>query len=129
MPNAREISVLLVEDQRSMRELARYALDQMGIKDITEAPDGRQALSHLSHRKFTFVLSDWNMADVDGLTLLRVVRGHPTTAKLPFIMATGQSDREQVRLAIEAGVNNYIVKPFDPGSLRKKVEAVIGKVT
>ncbi len=129
MPKAQQISVLLVEDQQSMRQLARYALEQMGIQDVVEAKNGREAITQLSNRPFDLILSDWNMDEVDGLTLLKVVRGHPSTKELPFIMATGQSDVEQVRKAIATGVNNYVVKPFDTATLRKKIEAVIGAIT
>lgn len=129
MPKAKEMSVLLVDDQRSMRQLARYALEEMGIGEVVTAANGREAIDQLSRRRFTFILSDWNMDEVDGLTLLRVVRSHPQTEKIPFIMITGQSDREEVRKAITAGVNNYIVKPFDMMSLRKKIEGVMGKLT
>jgi len=69
------------------------------------------------------------LEDIDGLTLLRVIRKHPKTASMPFIMATGRSDKEQVKEAISFGVNNYIIKPFDAGTMKKRIEAVIGALT
>ena len=128
MPKAADISVLLVDDQQSMRSLARFALESFGVRSLLEAKSGREAIQLMETRSFSLIISDWNMDDVDGLTFLKVVRKHPRTKTTPFIMLTGQSDREQVKQAIDAGVNNYVIKPFDAATLRKKVEAVIGKI-
>jgi len=126
MPKASDISVLIVDDQQSMRGICKYILGQLGFKEITEAKSGRDALGKLERTNIDLIISDWNMEDIDGLTLLKVVRKHPKTKEMPFIMATGRSDKEQVKEAIVAGVNNYIIKPFDAGSMKKKIEAVIG---
>lgn len=126
MPKAKEISVLLVEDQMSMRLLARQALQTIGFSQITEARNGREAMLLLDRESFGLVLSDWNMEDVDGLTLLKLVRRHPRTSKLPFIMLTGNADRDKVKIAIDAGVSNYIVKPVDIITMRKRIEMVMG---
>ncbi len=129
MPKASAVSVLIVDDQQSMRGICKYILNQLGFKEITEAKSGRDALGKLEKTKIDLVISDWNMDDIDGLTLLKVLRKHPKTAKMPFIMATGRSDKEQVQEAISCGVNNYIIKPFDAGSMKKKIEAVIGALS
>ncbi len=126
MPKAASINVLIVDDQQSMRGICKYILGQLGFKDITEAKSGRDALGKIEKDKFDLIISDWNMPDIDGLTLLKVLRKHPKTSKMPFIMATGRSDKEQVQEAITAGVNNYIIKPFDAGTMKKRIEAVIG---
>ncbi|MCF6344408.1 MAG: response regulator [Devosiaceae bacterium] len=126
MPKASAISVLIVDDQQSMRGICKYILNQLGFNKITEAKSGRDALGKLEKTSVDLIISDWNMDDIDGLTLLKVLRKHPKTAKMPFIMATGRSDKEQVQEAISCGVNNYIIKPFDAGSMKKKIEAVIG---
>ncbi len=126
MPKASGINVLIVDDQQSMRGICKYILGQLGFKDITEAKSGRDALGKIEKDSFDLIISDWNMPDIDGLTLLKVLRKHPKTSKLPFIMATGRSDKEQVQEAITAGVNNYIIKPFDAGTMKKRIEAVIG---
>ncbi len=126
MPKASGINVLIVDDQQSMRGICKYILGQLGFKDITEAKSGRDALGKIEKASFDLIISDWNMPDIDGLTLLKVLRKHPKTSKLPFIMATGRSDKEQVQEAITAGVNNYIIKPFDAGTMKKRIEAVIG---
>jgi len=126
MPKASAVSVLIVDDQQSMRGICKYILNQLGFQDIIEAKSGRDALGKMEKNKFDLIISDWNMPDIDGLTLLKVLRKHPKTAKMPFIMATGRSDKEQVKEAIQAGVNNYIIKPFDAGTMKKRIEAVIG---
>ena len=129
MPKASDVSVLIVDDQQSMRGICRYILEQLGFREIVEARSGRDALGKLEKSPVNLIISDWNMEDIDGLTLLRVVRKHPRTASLPFIMATGRSDKEQVKEAIAFGVNNYIIKPFDAGTMKKRIEAVIGQLS
>ena len=129
MPKASDVSVLIVDDQQSMRGICKYILTQLGFTNITEAKSGREALTKLEKQNVDLIISDWNMEDIDGLTLLRVIRKHPKTASMPFIMATGRSDKEQVKEAISFGVNNYIIKPFDAGTMKKRIEAVIGALT
>lgn len=128
MPKASSISVLIVDDQQSMRGISKYILTQLGFREIMEAKSGRDALGKIEKTHFDLIISDWNMEDIDGLTLLKVLRKHPKTASMPFIMATGRSDKEQVKEAIAAGVNNYIIKPFDAGTMKKRIEAVIGQL-
>jgi two-component system chemotaxis response regulator CheY len=129
MPKASAVSVLIVDDQQSMRGICKYILTQLGFTSITEAKSGRDALGKLEQAHIDLIISDWNMDDIDGLTLLKVIRKHPKTAAMPFIMATGRSDKEQVKEAISAGVNNYIIKPFDALTMKKRIEAVIGALS
>jgi len=129
MPKASAVSVLIVDDQQSMRGICKYILTQLGFKDIIEAKSGRDALSKLESANVDLIISDWNMDDTDGLTLLKVIRKHPKTQAMPFIMATGRSDKEQVQEAIASGVNNYVIKPFDVTTMKKKIEAVIGALS
>lgn len=126
MPKASAISVMIVDDQQSMRGICKYILNQLGFTNIIEAKSGRDALGKLEKSPVDLIISDWNMDDIDGLTLLRVIRRHPKTQAMPFIMATGRSDKEQVKEAISSGVNNYIIKPFDASTMKKRIEAVIG---
>lgn len=128
MPVAHSLRILIVDDQASMRGLMRYSLQQLGIRNVEEAKDGSGALQELQHSKFDLVISDWNMEPVDGLELLKTIRSNPLTQKTPFIMSTGNKEREKVQTAIKAGVNNYIVKPFTVEQLKKKIEAVIGEL-
>ena len=125
MPKASAVSVLIVDDQQSMRGISKYILTQLGFTNIIEAKSGRDALAKLEKSNVDLIISDWNMDDIDGLTLLRVIRKHPKTQSMPFIMATGRSDKEQVKEAISSGVNNYIIKPFDASTMKKRIEAVI----
>jgi two-component system chemotaxis response regulator CheY len=129
MPKASAISVLIVDDQQSMRGICKYILNQLGFTNIIEAKSGRDALGKLEQSSVDLIISDWNMEDIDGLTLLRVIRKHPKTSGMPFIMATGRSDKEQVKEAISSGVNNYIIKPFDALTMKKRIEAVIGALS
>ena len=129
MPKASAVSVLIVDDQQSMRGICKYILTQLGFTNIIEAKSGRDALGKLEQSNIDLIISDWNMEDIDGLTLLRVIRKHPKTQAMPFIMATGRSDKEQVKEAISSGVNNYIIKPFDAMTMKKRIEAVIGTLS
>jgi two-component system, chemotaxis family, chemotaxis protein CheY len=129
MPKASAVSVLVVDDQQSMRGICKYILTQLGFTNVIEAKSGRDALGKLEHQNVDLIISDWNMEDIDGLTLLRVIRKHPKTSNMPFIMATGRSDKEQVKEAISSGVNNYIIKPFDASTMKKRIEAVIGALS
>lgn len=129
MPSMATMKILVVDDQVSMRGLSRYSLQQIGFKLIDDCANGKQALEKLQIQPFDLVISDWNMDVLDGLSLLKLIRAHPQFKKLPFIMVTGQGDREQVKQAVEAGVNNYIIKPFTVATLKGKIEAVVGKLT
>ncbi|MGI9488789.1 MAG: response regulator [Geminicoccaceae bacterium] len=126
MSSAKNLQILIVDDQQSMRELTKHCLNQIGISQVTAAKSGEEALDKLGKAKFDLIISDWNMDGISGLELLTTIRSNPVIKKLPFIMATGQKDKAQVMVAKEAGVNNYIVKPFSAADLRKRVEAVLG---
>lgn len=128
MPSANNLQILVVDDQQSMRQLTKYSLGQIGIKKVVEAKSGEDAIKALGQAKFDMVISDWNMNGMDGLTLLKHIRSDPLAKKTPFIMATGQDSKEQVMEAVNAGVNQYIVKPLSAQTLKKKIEAVIGKL-
>ena len=129
MPLASSISVLVVDDQLTMRALIRNALQQIGFKDIREAPDGEEALKLMLAKPANLVVSDFNMPRMDGLALLRAVRAHPPIRQTAFIMLTGRADRELVQRAVQFGVNNYCVKPFTVQGLRDKIEQVFGQLT
>jgi two-component system chemotaxis response regulator CheY len=124
--SAEKMSVLVVDDYATMRRIVRNLLTQIGFSDIDEAADGAGALRKLREREFQLVISDWNMEPMTGLQLLKEVRADNHLGKLPFIMVTAESKTENVVAAKEAGVNNYIVKPFNAETLKKKIESVIG---
>ena len=129
MPAASAIRTLVVDDQLTMRSLVRASLQQIGMRDIEEAPDGEAALRSLLAQPVHLVISDFNMPNLDGLGLLRAIRAHPPTSKTAFIMLTGRADRELVQRAVQFGVNNYLVKPFTTAQLKEKLEAVFGPLT
>jgi two-component system chemotaxis response regulator CheY len=128
MPLAMTFKVLVVDDQLTMREVARLALQEMGVRNIIDAENGDDAFKKATTQPLDMIISDFNMPGMDGLGLLRAVRGHPAVRKLPFILVTGRGDNALVVSAAQAGVNNYIVKPFTAEMLREKVEAVVGKL-
>lgn len=129
MPLAMTFKVLVVDDQLTMREVARLALQEMGVRQIIDAENGDDAFKKATTQPLDMIISDFNMPGMDGLALLRAVRGHPAVRKLPFILVTGRGDNALVVSAAQAGVNNYIVKPFTAEMLREKVEAVVGKLS
>ncbi|HWP26603.1 MAG TPA: response regulator [Xanthobacteraceae bacterium] len=128
MPNTIALKVLIVDDQNSVRQMTRLTLEEIGIRHIHEAENGRQAMETATVQPIDLIISDFNMPEMDGLGLLRAVRGHPVTRKVPFILLTGRGDRELVVKAAQAGVNNYLVKPFTAEILRTKIEQVVGKL-
>jgi two-component system chemotaxis response regulator CheY len=129
MPSAVAIKVLIVDDQNSVRQMTRMTLEELGFKHIHEAENGVTAMETASLQPLDLIISDYNMPEMDGLGLLRAVRGHPVARKVPFILLTGRGDRELVVKAAQAGVNNYLVKPFTAEILRGKIEQVIGKLS
>lgn len=129
MPAASAISVLVVDDQMTIRTLVRSGLQQLGFKDIREAPDGEAALRLLLTQPAHLVISDYNMPKLDGLGLLRAVRAHPPFKSIAFIMLTGRADSDLVQRAVQFGVNNYLVKPFTVQVLKEKIEGVFGALT
>jgi two-component system, chemotaxis family, chemotaxis protein CheY len=129
MPAASSLKILLVDDQLSMRALARAALQQIGITNIEDAGDGEEAFRALVQRPVHLVISDFNMPKLDGLGLLRAIRSHEPVRGIAFIMLTGRADKELVQRAVQFGVNNYIVKPFTAQQLKDKIEEVFGALT
>lgn len=120
------MKVLLVDDSRTIRNIQKNALAQLGHTDIMEAADGVEALEKISQQRPDLVLIDWNMPKMDGITLVRKIR--ETDKALPLIMCTTEAEKRRVIEAIQAGVNNYLVKPFTPETLKEKVDATLAKV-
>lgn len=118
--------VLVVDDYSTMRRILRSLLEQIGFTHIVEAEDGGTALNKLRAEPFGLVISDWNMEPMSGYDLLREVRAEEAWRSIPFIMVTAESKTENVIAAKKAGVNNYIVKPFNAQTLKAKIEAVCG---
>lgn len=121
-------AVLVVDDYGTMRRIVRNLLTQIGFTNIDEAADGAAALVKLREKAFGLVISDWNMEPMTGLQLLQEVRADAKLGQLPFIMVTAESKTENVLAAKQAGVNNYIIKPFNAETLKKKIESVLGPI-
>lgn len=124
MPVDLSMPVLVVDDYNTMIRIIRNLLRQLGFEDIDEANDGSAALNKMRDRRYGLVISDWNMEPMTGYELLKQVRADPDLNATPFIMVTAESKTENVIAAKKAGVNNYIVKPFNAETLRSKIEAV-----
>jgi len=118
--------VLVVDDYNTMRRIIRNLLEQIGFSNTAEAENGASALEKLRAGAYGLVVSDWNMEPMTGLQLLQQVRADARLKETPFIMVTAESKTDNVVAAKAAGVNNYIVKPFNAETLTKKIEAVLG---
>lgn len=118
------MSVLVVDDYKTMIRIIRNLLKQLGFTEVDDASDGTQALEKMKKKKYGLVISDWNMEPMTGYELLKEVRSDDRLARTPFIMVTAESKTENVIAAKKAGVNNYIVKPFNAATLKAKIDAV-----
>jgi two-component system chemotaxis response regulator CheY len=118
--------ILVVDDYQTMVRIIRNLLKQLGFEDVDDASDGTAALDRMRGRRYGLIISDWNMEPMTGYELLRQVRADDGLRQTPFIMVTAESKTENVIAAKKAGVNNYIVKPFNAQTLKSKIEAVCG---
>jgi two-component system chemotaxis response regulator CheY len=116
--------ILVVDDYTTMIRIIRNLLRQLGFADIDDATDGSAALAKMRCKRYGLVISDWNMEPMTGYDLLRQVRSDPNLGETPFIMITAESKTDNVIAAKKAGVDNYIVKPFNAQTLKSKIEAV-----
>ncbi|MFD2234911.1 response regulator [Phaeospirillum tilakii] len=122
----KNMNVLIVDDYKTMLRIIRNLLKQLGFNNVDEATDGAMALQMLRVGSYGLVISDWNMEPMTGLQLLREVRADAKLKPIPFIMVTAESKSENVIAAKEAGVSNYIVKPFNAETLKNKMTSVLG---
>jgi two-component system, chemotaxis family, chemotaxis protein CheY len=127
MPVDKSLSILIVDDYKTMLRIIRNLLKQLNLENVQEATDGSSALKMLRDGSYGLVISDWNMEPMTGLQLLKEVRADAKLKTLPFIMITAESKTENVVAAKEAGVSNYIVKPFNAETLRQKLVSVLGE--
>ena len=116
--------ILIVDDYNTMVRIIRNLLKQLGFENVDDATDGSAALAKLRSKKYGLVISDWNMEPMTGYDLLKEVRSDTQLAKTPFIIVTAESKTENVIAAKKAGVNNYLVKPFNAQTLKSKIDAV-----
>lgn len=125
----KNMNVLVVDDYQTMIRIIKNLLKQLGFNNVDEATTGQGALDQINAKQYGLIISDWNMEPMSGLDLLKTVRstqGNDNISKVPFIMVTAESKTENVIAAKQAGVNNYIVKPFNAETLKSKMAAVIG---
>lgn len=123
----KNMNILIVDDYTTMLRIIKNLLKQLGFNNVDEATDGTMALEKIKNKTYGLVISDWNMEPMTGLDLLKSVRGsNDNFSKVPFIMITAESKTENVIAAKQAGVNNYIVKPFNAETLKTKIASVLG---
>ncbi|MBY0356206.1 MAG: response regulator [Rickettsiales bacterium] len=120
----KKMPILIVDDYKTMLRIVKNLLNQIGFENVDEATDGTMALSKLKDKKYGLIISDWNMEPMSGFELLQKVRASDTTKDLPFIMVTAESKTDNVVAAKQAGVSNYIVKPFNAETLKSKIASV-----
>lgn len=121
------MNVLIVDDYKTMLRIIRNLLKQLGFDNVDEAIDGSMALQKLRQKQYGMIISDWNMEPMTGYELLKEVRADEQLKGTPFIMVTAESKTDNVIAAKKAGVNNYIVKPFNAATLKSKIAAVLGE--
>ncbi|RXZ32853.1 chemotaxis protein CheY [Oxalobacteraceae bacterium CAVE-383] len=124
-PNTR---FLVVDDFSTMRRIVRNLLKELGYTNVDEAEDGAMALNKLRSEAYDFVVSDWNMPVMDGLTMLQEIRKDPQLSKLPVLMVTAEAKKENIVAAAQAGANGYVVKPFTAATLDEKLGKIFEKI-
>ena len=122
----KKMPILIVDDYNTMRRIVRNLLKQLGFENADEAADGTEAFAKMQAKSYGLVVSDWNMEPMTGLELLKLVRADAQLKATPFIMVTAESKPENVIIAKQAGVSNYIVKPFNAETLKTKMSSVFG---
>jgi two-component system chemotaxis response regulator CheY len=122
------MKILVVDDFSTMRRIIKNLLRDLGFNNTAEADDGATALPILQSGNFDFLVTDWNMPGMQGIDLLKAVRSDPKLAKLPVLMVTAESKRDQIVEAAQAGVNGYIVKPFTAVTLKEKIEKIFERI-
>ena len=124
----KNLKFLVVDDFSTMRRIVRNLLKELGYNNVDEAEDGAQGLQKLKNGQFDFVVSDWNMPNMDGLQMLQAIRADPTLAKLPVLMVTAEAKKENIIAAAQAGANGYVVKPFTAAVLDEKLTKIFEKL-
>lgn len=122
-----ELKILAVDDSPTMRRIIINTLKRAGFNNVIEASDGKDALAKMKIERPNFIITDWNMPEMDGLTFITTIRSTEEYKELPVLMVTTRSVQEDIVAAMKAGVNNYIVKPFTPDTLKAKIDQMVGK--
>ncbi|MCK9512071.1 MAG: chemotaxis response regulator CheY [Pigmentiphaga sp.] len=119
---------LVVDDFPTMRRIVRNLLKELGFENVDEAEDGQMALDKLRSGGFDFVVSDWNMPNLDGLSMLKAIRADPALSSLPVLMVTAEAKKENIVAAAQAGASGYVVKPFTAATLEEKLNKIFEKL-
>lgn len=122
------MKILIVDDFSTMRRIIKNLLRELGFSNTMEADDGSTALPMLRNGGFDFLVTDWNMPNMEGIDLLRAVRADPSLKALPVLMVTAEAKRDQIVEAAQAGVNGYIVKPFTAETLKEKIDKIFERL-
>lgn len=122
------MKILVVDDFPTMRRIIKNLLKDLGFENVDEAEDGAMALDKLRSGSFEFVVSDWNMPNLDGLAMLQQIRADPALSKLPVLMVTAEAKKENIIAAAQAGANGYVVKPFTAAVLEEKLNKIFEKL-
>jgi len=122
------IKILVVDDFATMRKIIRNLLKELGYTNVDEAEDGAQALEKLKGGGFDFVITDWNMPNMPGIELLKAIRQTDGIKDMPILMVTAEAEKDKVVDAVQAKVNNYVVKPFTAAVLKEKIDAIFEKL-
>lgn len=122
---SKDLRFLVVDDFSTMRRIVKNFLNDLGYDNVEEADDGTTALPLLRSGNVDFLITDWNMPEMQGLELLKIVRSDPALSKLPVLLLTAEAKREQIVEAAQAGVNGYVVKPFTAQTLKDKIEKIL----
>jgi len=125
----KNIHILVVDDFPTMRRIVRNLLKDLGFENVDEAEDGAMALEKLRSHAFDLVVSDWNMPNLDGLSMLKQIRADATLARLPVLMVTAEAKKENIIAAAQAGANGYVVKPFTAATLEDKLNQIFEKLS
>jgi two-component system chemotaxis response regulator CheY len=119
------LKILLVDDSPTMRRILINSLKHLGYEDIVEAENGSEALGKLHSEQCGFIITDWNMPEMDGLTFIKTLKRESKFSDIPILMVTTRSQQEDVLEAMRVGVNNYVTKPFTPQILKQKIETIL----
>ncbi|MGO4331922.1 chemotaxis response regulator CheY [Cupriavidus sp. 2TAF22] len=124
----KNMKILVVDDFPTMRRIIRNLLKELGFANVEEAEDGAAGLEKVKDGSFQFVVSDWNMPNMDGLSMLQAIRAEAALAKLPVLMVTAEAKKENIIAAAQAGANGYVVKPFTAATLDEKITKIFEKL-
>lgn len=124
----KNMRILVVDDFPTMRRIVRSLLKELGFTNVEEAEDGQDGLAKLREGGFDFVVSDWNMPNLDGLEMLKAIRGDDALKSMPVLMVTAEAKKENIIAAAQAGANGYVVKPFTAATLEEKLNKIFEKL-